>query len=178
MELTGVLVLALRLVVPFSILRWPLAGMFFSIVADALDVMIFDKFGGKFWSDNYHADDKVLDIYYLAFAFIAAHKWKDLLARRTAKILFLWRFVGFAVFELSGLRPAFLLAPAIFENFYIAWLVILKFSPNFYLTPKRLFIILIATGIPKIAQEYVMHFAYPDQTWHFLKQNIFWWLYK
>lgn len=178
MEITGIIVLALRLIVPFSILRWPLAGMILSIAADAVDVMIFEKFGGSFWSDNYHMDDKILDIYYLTFAFIAVHKWKDLLARRTAKVLFFWRLVGFAAFELTGLRAAFFLAPAIFENFYVAWLVILKFSPKFYLTPFRLVLLLLVTGIPKIVQEYVMHFRYPDQTWHFIRDNILWRLYK
>jgi hypothetical protein len=178
MELVGITVLALRLVVPLSILRWPLAGMFLSIAADAVDVMIFEKFGGGFWGDNYHAADKILDVYYLFFAFIVAHKWRDALARRTAKILFLWRFVGFAVFELTGIRAAFFFAPAIFENFYVVWIVILKFAPQFRLTPLRLAILLLAAGIPKTAQEYVMHFKYPDQTWHFLRDNIFWWVYK
>lgn len=178
MEIVGLIVLVLRLIVPLSIFRWPLGGMFLSILADAIDVMIFDKFGGGFWGDNYHAADKILDAYYLFFAFIAVHKWRDILARRTAKILFLWRIAGFAVFELTGFRPAFLLAPAIFENFYLARLVVLKFIPQFRFTPLRLALLLLATGLPKIAQEYVMHFRYPDQTWHFFRDNIFWWLYK
>lgn len=178
MEIVGIIVLALRLVVPLSILRWPLAGMLLSILADAVDVMIFDKFGGGFWGDNYHEADKILDIYYLFFGFIVVHRWHDVLARRTAKILFLWRFVGFVAFELTGFRPAFFLAPAIFENFYLIWLVILKFVPQFRLTPLRLAVLLLVAGIPKIAQEYVMHFKYPDQTWHFIRSNFFWWLYK
>ena len=178
MEITGIIVLAVRLLVPFSILRWPFAGIIASIIADAADVMIFEKFGGGFWGNNYHAADKVLDIYYLFFAFIVVRSWRDVLARRTAMILFLWRFVGFAVFELAGFRPAFFFAPAIFENFYIAWLVLLKFFPRFRLTPLRLVFLLVAVGFPKVAQEYVMHFRYPDQTWHFIRDNIFWWLYK
>jgi hypothetical protein len=39
MDPIGIIVLALRLVVPLSILRWPLAGMILSILADGADVM-------------------------------------------------------------------------------------------------------------------------------------------
>lgn len=37
------------------------------------------------------------------------------------------------------------------------------------------FIILV--GLPKIAQEHVMHYKYPDQTWNFLRDHLFWWMY-
>jgi hypothetical protein len=38
----------------------------------------------------------------------------------------------------------------------------MKFSPGFKLTIKRLIIILLIVGTPKLIQEYIMHFAYPD----------------
>lgn len=178
MEIVGITVIVLRLLVPLSMLRWPLGGMILSILTDGADVMIFEKFGGGFWGDNYHAADKVFDIYYLSLAFIVVHRWKDALARRTAKILFLWRFLGFVAFELTGFRPTFFFAPSIFENFYVFWLVLLKFFPRFRLTPLQLICLLLIAGFPKVIQEYVMHFKYPDQTWHFLRDNIFWWLYN
>lgn len=174
-----------RLVVPFTILRWPLAGVFVSIVADAADIMVFEKMGGPGpirWED-YHLLDKFLDTYYLAFAAFVAWGWRDVLARKIAVSLFAWRFIGVVVFELVALvwaepiRPLMFFAPNIFENFFIAWLVIQKVRPSFVLTRKSAAITLLLVGIPKLVQEYVMHFGYQDQTWGFFRDNLFWWLY-
>lgn len=177
--IVSIIVTALRLLIPFSILRWPLGGIILAILADAFDVIIFEKFGGGlFYNADYHKADKFLDVYYLFFAFLAVHSWTDTLARRTAKTLFLWRFIGFGIFEFTGLRPILLAAPNIFENFFIFWMVILRFFPSFKLTPLRLAVAVFILGFPKVIQEYVMHFKYPDQTWHFIKNNFFWWFYK
>lgn len=178
-DLVAIFITVLRLVVPLSLFRWPLLGAVLCTAADASDVMLMEKFGwGYFGNNMYHTFDKIFDIYYLFFEFLIVFKWKDMLARRTAKALFIWRFVGFAVYEIFGIRAVFFLAPNIFEHFYIAWVVIQKWFKNFVLTPTKLVMILLVVGLPKIAQEYVMHFKYPDQTWNFLRDNLFWWLYK
>lgn len=183
-EFTLVLVIFVRFLIPFTIFKWPLLGGILCIVADASDVMLFEKFGkGPLTDDLYHNFDKFFDIYYLTFEFLVAWKWKDQLARKVAQALFLWRFFGAIIFEVLAIfgvnfRPVFLLAPNIFENFFLAWIVIMKFAPTFKLNLKRLIIILLLVGTPKLVQEYVMHFAYPDRTWHFLRDHIFFFLYK
>lgn len=169
----------IRIVVPFSLFRWPLLGGLFCVVADASDVMLMEKFGWGYYGNNmYHVFDKIFDIWYLFFEFLVIHKWTDALARRTGKTLFLWRFAGFAAFEFWAFRPAFFLAPNIFENFYLAYLIIKKFYKDFILTPGKLATLLLVVGIPKMAQEYVMHYKYPDQTWNFLRDHLFWWAYR
>jgi len=178
-------VVLVRLLVPFTILRWPLAGVFVSIIADAADIMVFEKMGGPGpirWED-YHLLDKFLDTYYLAFAAWVAWSWEDALARTIAVSLFAWRFAGVVLFEVIALvageafRPLMFFAPSIFENFFIAWLVLQKVHPGFVLTKKSTITILLLVGIPKLVQEYVMHFGYQDQTWGFFRDNLFWWLY-
>ena len=174
----SVLVVLMRLVVPLSIFRWPLAGILLSIAADASDVMIFEVTGYGFFGGMYHHLDKVFDIYYLFFAWLVARKWHDVLARRTAALLFWWRALGVAAFELTGWRPIFLIAPSIFENFYIFRAVAVKIKPSFAFTARSMLIALLMVGIPKIAQEYVMHFKYIDQVWNFIRDYFFWWLYQ
>lgn len=178
-EAAPIIVVLIRMLAPLTILRWPLGGAILAILGDISDVMIMEKFGwGYFGDGNYHNFDKFFDTYYLFFEFLAAHRWTNNLARRTAKTLFLWRFIGFTIFEFSGLRPILLIAPNIFEYFYLFWAVILRFFPSFILTPGRLITALLVLGLPKIAQEYLMHYKYPDQTWGFIKERLFWWFYK
>lgn len=172
------IVIGLRLCAPFALFRFPLAGMFLSIAADASDVMIFEVTGYGLFAGRYHFFDKWLDVYYLTFAYTVSRKWEDLRSRRIAGVLFFWRLLGAILFELTGLRYLLLLAPNIFENFYILRLVIQRLKPSFRFSQKNLFVILILAGIPKIVQEYIMHFRYPDQTWFFLRDTIFWWLYS
>jgi len=178
-----VLVVLLRLLVPLTIFRWALLGMFFAIAADAVDIMIFEKFGiGALGWENYHIFDKFFDAYYLLLAFLVARTWKNSLARNTASFLFFWRITGFVVFGVSSFlgfpfRIVLLLAPAIFEFFYVAWGALLRFFPRFHLTPFRLMGILLLVSVPKLAQEYVLHFGYMNQVWGFIRDTFFFWLY-
>ncbi len=171
-------VVLIRLLTPFSILRWPFGGVLLSIAADAFDITVLRAFGWGFLNEaSYQAVDKVFDMYYLSFAFYVSLKWKDLLAKKTSVILFIWRFIGAALFEITGGRKLLFFAPNIFENFYILAVGIPKISPKFRLdSKKKLAAILLIAGVPKIAQEYIMHFMeYPlglGNLWPFIKQTI------
>lgn len=170
------LVIALRLIVPPIILRWPFWGMLAAIAADASDVVLLDAIGwGFFDGKDYHAIDKVFDMYYLTFAAYASLRWEDGLARRTAIGLFLWRLAGFAAFEATRIRQVIFFAPNIFENFYLLVAGARTFAPSFRINrPQKLVIFLLIAAIPKVIQEYIMHFLeFP--TWSFIKTSIFRW---
>ena len=177
MVLVSIIVTLIRVLVPLTILRFPLLGGILAMLADASDIMIFEKFGGDFFGIPYHEADKVLDIYYLFLEFLVARKWKNKLAGKTAKGLFYWRFSGFILFEITKWRGFFFLAPNIFEFFYLVYLIILKAKPKFELTKKKLLVMLLLIGIPNIVKEYIMHFL-EFGTWAFLRDNLFWWLYN
>jgi len=174
-----VIVLLLRLLVPFTILRWPLAGTILAILADSADVMIFDYFDYGFLSGiQYHILDKIFDMWQLFFEFLVVRTWIDVLARKTGMILFGWRFVGFLVFMIFGLREAFFFAPNIFEYFFLTMLIIWKFNKKFELKKKSLIIILLIIGIPSLIKEYIMHVRYADQVSNFFRDKFFWWIYN
>ena len=68
------LIVALRLILPLTILRWPLAGGILALAADALDVVFASlvDLGGV---TSYHSLDKYLDTYYLGLEAIVAQRW-------------------------------------------------------------------------------------------------------
>lgn len=179
-DIVAIFIILLRLLIPFSILKWPLLGGILAMISDAIDVMLFEFFGYGFLGNlgfEYHQMDKVFDTWYLFFEFLVVMRWKDILAKRTGMFLFGWRFIGFLVFMFLGIREAFFFAPNIFEFFFLAMLIIWKFNEKFKLDIKKLTIILLIVGIPNIIKEYIMHFAYPNQTWVFFRDNIFDWIY-
>lgn len=179
--LVSIIIILIRTFIPLTILRWPLLGVLLSILGDISDVMVFEFFGSTFLPGiEYHNVDKIFDTWYLFLAFVVIfRRWRqDKLARNTGIILFLWRFVGFLVFMLAGIRSAFFFAPNIFEFFFLATLIIWKFNPKFKYTWKSLIVTLLIVGIPNIIKEYFMHFAYPDKTWIFFRDHLFWWMYK
>jgi len=69
-NITSIIVILLRALIPFTILRWPLLGGILALLIDASDIMIFDYFGYGFLSGiPYHNLDKIFDMWYLFFEF-------------------------------------------------------------------------------------------------------------
>lgn len=165
----------IRIFIPLTILRWPFWGALLAILGDISDVVLMDAFGwGWFEGRDYHSYDKFFDTYYLGLECYMSLKWREILPRRTAAILFLWRLLGVIVFEIFKIRQLIFLAPNIFENFYLLVVGLKKFFGFSINSVKRLVIILLVAGIPKIIQEYIMHYLeFP--TWPFLKKNLFRW---
>lgn len=173
------LVIAIRILVPFTIPRWPFWGMLLAAAADASDVIILDKFGWGILEGRgiYHELDKFFDIYYLSFAAYTTLQWENALLRRTALALFFWRLAGVIVFEITQIRQIFFFAPNIFENFYLIVSGLRLFFPASHINNlKRFLLVLLIAALPKIIQEYIMHYLeFP--TWVFFRSYFFFWLY-
>lgn len=157
----AVAVICLRLFVPLSILRWPLAGLLASIAADAWDSRVGNAFGGwpLYEGMQYQLIDKLFDLYYLTLALLMSRRWVDALARKTAAFLYLWRFAGVAVFEFLHVRQVLLFAPSVFESFYLIVAGAALLAPSFRVRKGwRLALLLGIAVAPKLAQEYFLHF--------------------
>lgn len=179
-----IVVILIRLLVPLSMLRYPLLGVFLSILADISDVLLFEYFGKALGDKYYHSFDKVFDLYYLTIALYVVHRQlKDKLAKKILTALYLWRFAGvllFSIFAYFGqiFRPIMVFTPNIFEYYFIAYLIILKFNKKFKLNKKSAIIIFLVVGIPKLIHEYIFHLAYQDKTWVFIRDTFLFWIYK
>ncbi len=155
------IIVLIRLVIPLSIPRWPLLGGILSLIADALDIVLatlLNRYAdlGGLW--NYHQLDKYLDTYYLAIEVGVAQRWESL-PRWTATALFGYRLIGVMLFEVTNIRVFLFFFPAVFENFFLFYAAVLQFLPQYVLTPRRLVVWLVILLVPKLAQEYVLHYA-------------------
>lgn len=148
--------LTVRLIVPLTILRWPLAGGILSIAADTCDIIIFNIWGFPSW--DYQHFDKGLDLYYLTLEVIVAQRWSGF-ERTVASALFGYRLVGVVLFEVTGFRFALFLFPNIFEVYFLLVLATARFVPRYALTRPRTFGWLALLLIPKLMQEYLLHSA-------------------
>ena len=174
--MAALLVIALRLVLPLSILRWPLAGGILSLVIDAIDVVLVDLFAKVFGEPGefgplYAQLDKYLDTYYLALEVIVARRWQEVVPRRTAYVLFAWRLLGVILFEITLVRPLLLVFPNLFENYFLYILVARRWFPRF--VPRTIGQSVLVSAIlliPKELQEYVLHYA-RLHPWQWLRET-------
>jgi len=161
--LAALIVIALRLGLPLTILRWPLAGGLLALVVDALDVVLVDSLAMALgeppeFGPFYAQIDKWLDTYYLALEVIVARRWAEVVPRRVAYGLFGWRLLGVVLFEITASRPLLVVFPNVFENFYLYVLVVRRWFPR-WLPRTLLQAIVVCTAllVPKLVQEWVLH---------------------
>jgi hypothetical protein len=171
------IVIVLRLVLPLTILRWPLAGGLLSMLIDTLDVALVDALAKAFgeppeFGPIYAQLDKVLDTWYLTLELVVTRRWSDSLLRRTALVLYVWRLIGAILFELTDLHPILVVFPNLFENFFLYILIMWRLAPK--LVPRtlaQLLLVLAVLFIPKAMQEWLLHWeeAHP---WQWLRDTI------
>ena len=173
-----VFVIGSRTMAPLFLLKWPFWGALGCILADATDTMFQDALGSNILSrgDHYHNFDKFFDTYYLTWEAFVAWRWLDPLARWAALTLFGLRLTAALLYELLDIRGVFFyLGPNVFENFYLWVAGFRTINPAYRIgSVKKLAMIIVFVGAPKVLQEYVMHYL-DSQTWHFVKRNILLW---
>ena len=176
--MAALLVIALRLLLPLTILRWPLAGGLLSLVVDAVDVVLVDLFArvlgepGEF-GPLYAQLDKYLDTYYLALEVVVVRRWHEAVPRRTAYALFAWRALGVVLFEITVSRPLLVVFPNLFENYFLFVLVARRWFPRFVpRTWAQSVIACLLLLIPKEIQEFVLHYE-ELHPWQWLRETLF-----
>jgi hypothetical protein len=173
----ALLVIALRLVLPLTILRWPLAGGILALIVDAVDVVLVDLFAKVFGEPGefgplYAQLDKYLDTYYLALEAVVVRRWQEVVPRRTALALFAWRVVGVVLFEITVSRPLLVVFPNLFENYFLFVLIARRWFPRFVpLTWAQSVIACLLLLIPKEIQEFVLHYE-ELHPWQWLRETL------
>jgi hypothetical protein len=116
--------------------------------------------------------DKWLDLYYLALELVVVRRWPESLLRRAASYLFVWRLAGVIAFEVTAYRPLLLIFPNLFENFYLYVLIVRWWFPA--LVPRsvvQLLVVLVTLLVPKLLQEYVLHWE-ELHPWQWLREQV------
>jgi hypothetical protein len=173
----AVIVIAIRLLVPLTILRWPLAGGLLAMLVDAVDVVLVDTIATALgqppeFGPFYAQIDKYLDTYYLALELLVVRRWPETWPRRVATALFAWRVIGVIAFELTASRPLLVVFPNLFENLYLYTLIVRRWFPRFLPStlPQTLLVSVILL-VPKEIQEYVLHWE-QLHPWQWLRETI------
>jgi len=170
---TGALcIIALRLVAPLLILRWWLVGGLVAMFVDAIDVILIEIIGLGGFGEHYAELDKALDTYYLSLELFVAFGWQNPWARIPTVALFAYRTVGVVLFEIIDARILLFIFPNMFENWWVYCVVVMKWFPR--AVPKdwkTLVIPMVALLIPKMAQEYLLHYA-EAEPWNWTKENV------
>jgi hypothetical protein len=177
-----IIVLILRLSIPLLIFKNRIAGAIASMVIDMLDVVLVDALQAmplfnedqEGFGDNYQRFDKWLDMYYLTIEAYITFSWRNKLARNAAIALFIFRFLGIGIFEVTGeeFRKLIFFFPNLFENFFLYYIICDRFWPR--LIPKKpssLFLVLVLLYIPKFFQEYILHYS-EIKPWQWIRSNI------
>ena len=149
-----------RILGSLPVLKWALFGAILAILIDFSDLFMMNllSFGGI---RNYQAFDKWVDLIYMATFLIASIRWTGP-SRLISIVLFVYRIIGVALFELIGWRGLLLFFPNVFETWFIFVAAARYFKPNYKLTWHRSFMWLIPIIALKELQEYVLHW------WKFL----------
>lgn len=163
----------LRLIVPLSIIKYPLAGFLLAIGIDALDWSFF-PFNSAQDYVFYQTWDKVFDLYFMWIALIVSLSWKDKLARNTLVLLFFLRLVGVVTVEITSIREIYAIFPNVFISFYIFTLLLMKMKKTLiiYKSKLELVAILIVLSIPTLIGEYFVHYL-KLLPWQYYWGNIF-----
>ena len=113
-----VLVVGARLLLPFTIPYYPLAGSVACMILDSIDQSIFQQFPA-IPLDGYQSYDKSLDIYYLAIIYMSTMRnWTNPYAFKVSFFLYYYRLVGVVAFELTQVRALLFIFPNTFEYFF------------------------------------------------------------
>lgn len=145
-----------RIFFPLLILRYPLAGGILAIILDNLDWHIKTLFGISPVGD-YQLIDKGLDMFYLSLLFIVALRFKNLLIKRILIGLFVYRLIGFILFEITHLRFLLMVFPNVFENFFFFYLIVKSIAKEPKVSWPEVVVFLLTVTIPKLAHEYSIH---------------------
>lgn len=151
------LIIVLRILAPVLILRWPLVGVAVSFLADGIDYAII----GQSWvgAHDYQYLDKFLDVYMIAFAWVASRRWLDRRARLLAAWLFFFRLAGVLLFFISREEYVLFLFPNLFLDFFILYQLYVWISrhSNFIHGRGDGIAVVVVVLIPKLINEYYLH---------------------
>jgi hypothetical protein len=155
---TEELVIAIiRIAGSLLVFRWAFAGGVIAILVDLADLFLrsYLQLGGI---SDYQSFDKWLDQVYLLAFLVVALRWQGT-PRNVAVALYLYRLVGFVVFELTGSRAVLLAFPNVFEFWFLFVAAQRHWWPEFRYTRYNTTVVLGLLTVLKLLQEFVLHVA-------------------
>ena len=153
MTLEELIISAVRIFASLIVFKFNFFGAILVILIDFSDLFMMNliTLGGV---RNYQFLDKFLDLFYIAYFLIIALRWEKLL-RNISILLFVFRILGFVLFEFFQNRLILFIFPNIFEFWFLGITLLFLLKSN--ITNRKIIIVLVVTTLLKMIQEYILH---------------------
>tara|TARA_X000001036_G_scaffold439171_1_gene489324 strand:- start:28865 stop:29389 length:525 start_codon:yes stop_codon:yes gene_type:complete len=153
MTLEELIISFVRIFASLIVFKFNFFGGLLVILIDFSDLFMMNliSLGGV---RNYQMLDKFLDLFYISFFLIITLRWRSDL-RNISLLLFVFRMIGFGLFEVFEKRFILFLFPNIFEF----WFLGIAFLSHYkiYVTKNKIIIVLLFSLVLKLTQEYILH---------------------
>ena len=103
---------------------------------------------------NYQFLDKFLDLFYIGYFLLITLRWEKIL-RNISILLFIFRMLGFILFEFFQNRIILFIFPNIFEFWFICITLLFLFRSK--ISKRKIIIVIFLSTILKLIQEYILH---------------------
>ena len=153
MTLEELIISAVRIFASLIVFKFNFFGAILVILIDFSDLFMMNliTLGGV---RNYQFLDKFLDLFYIAYFLIISLRWEKLL-RNISILLFVFRILGFVLFEFFQNRLILFIFPNVFEFWFLGITLLFLLKSN--ITNRKIIIVLVITTLLKMIQEYILH---------------------
>lgn len=153
MTLEELIISFVRIFASLIVFKFNFFGGLLVILIDFSDLFMMNliSLGGV---RNYQMLDKFLDLFYISFFLIITLRWRSDL-RNISLLLFVFRMIGFGLFEVFEKRFILFLFPNIFEFWFLS--IVLLSHYKIYATKNKIIIVLLFSLVLKLTQEYILH---------------------
>ena len=153
MTLEEIIISIFRIVLSLIVFKYNFFGAILVILIDFADLFLMNllTFGGV---RNYQFLDKFLDLFYISYFLIISLRWK-LLIRNISIGLFVFRIIGFILFEVFQDRMVLFIFPNLFEFWFIG-IAFLHYK-KIEITKKKIYLTLLIAFLLKMIHEYILH---------------------
>ena len=158
MTVEEIIISFVRIFASLIVFKFNFYGGLLVILIDFSDLFMMNliSLGGV---RNYQTLDKFLDLFYISFFLIISLRWSPKV-RNISIGLYIFRLIGFVLFEIFEERFILFLFPNIFEFWFIGIALFNKLTKS-QSTKNIALVLIFAIGL-KMLQEYILH------VWRFL----------
>lgn len=160
-EILQLLTIILKIIVPATMLKFPLFGIWGNYFLDVVDGDILLHLGMS--ETTYQLIDKSTDFISYVFMLILGLRWS---IRKTVTVLFAYRVIGQVLFFITGKEILFFYFQNFLEPLMMIYVLILfkqKTEEKAYLTYKKhIILVWVIILIYKVWNEWYLHFANID----------------
>ena len=161
MNVFALIIILLKILVPFSMMKFPIFGLWGNYFLDVVDGDILLSLGMT--DQAYQTIDKSADLLSYIFMLILGLRWS---IKRTILILFVYRIIGQTLFFITGNEIIFFYFQNFLEPLMMIYALILfkqKSEKKTFEVYKKYFILIWAIVIIyKVWNEWYLHFANID----------------